>query len=613
MAFCPVCKTETNKKHADTPYWVCGNCNCWYQDPLPTKTYEADHEKTEDGGFAGHLLSDHDRAVNKHLAETIFTQFMGSRPGKAADLGAKYPILSSYLKELGCQVVATDNIEIVPEYSQELGVPMIMSDFELDPESKLLEFAGVEKFDLVTMIHVWEHMENPLETLKKLRRIVADDGIVFLRLPSNDVTGIERDLTLGHYSIHPFVHSLTSIQEMLVQTENLFTIEWTRGMDGCGQRDVVLRPITKKPTIYVGIITKNEERDLPKALESLKGVVDGVVVIDTGSTDGTRKAALQVGLPNLTYRTFTGASEQDATGDWKLWDFSKARNEFVKAIDCNPLADYLLWFDSDDLLLTPASLRRAVYLDEYTVFGTTIESGDRWVHHRLWKTRRGINFEGAIHEYPTIGGHSEATLGDVVIHHDAAPGIGEDSNARNLRILLKDHATNPASSRTLFYLANTYKDNSSWAEAIKFYGERIAIGPHYWDEWVFAYLYKARCERAYGQLPAAEATLLEGLSKAPNWSELWMELSYMYLSSNRFSEATAMALMAASQTQAPTALWREMSKYTDQPLRVLSFCAEYTGDLPKALDWAMKAKEAIGVYDQEWLARIDYLESRRAL
>ena len=43
------------------------------------------------------------------------------------------------------------------------------------------------------------------------------------------------------------------------------------------------------------MIVKNEEIALPKCLSSVKGVVNEMVVLDTGSTDRTVEIALQFG------------------------------------------------------------------------------------------------------------------------------------------------------------------------------------------------------------------------------------------------------------------------------------------------------------------------------
>jgi glycosyltransferase involved in cell wall biosynthesis len=105
----------------------------------------------------------------------------------------------------------------------------------------------------------------------------------------------------------------------------------------------------KKPIVFAGLITKNEERDLPRCLRSIDLAVDGVVIVDTGSIDRTLEIAKSTILKPVYTRVYTGASKRDENGDWKLWDFSKARNVFVREIE-RLTADCVLWMDADDEL-----------------------------------------------------------------------------------------------------------------------------------------------------------------------------------------------------------------------------------------------------------------------
>ncbi len=614
MATCPVCNVFSNKKINNTPYWDCGYCGCYWQEPLPPKVYEADHEKDEHGGFKGHLMSDLEKDCNRWVAGLVFYSPVGlnSTPGKVLDIGAKYPYLSYCLKELGCEAYAMDNIEIVPEYSKELNIPMLMADFEAITDEQIQEWTKSEKFQAITMVHCFEHMEHPIEALRKIRRLLADDGCLFLRLPQHDISGYERDLTPGHFTIHPFFHSLSSILELLVQTKDLFTVAWESPMEGSGQRDILLKPIVKKPVVWAGMIVKNEERDLPICLNSIKGVVDGIVIIDTGSTDNTASEAAKTWFSTnkpMIYETYTDASKQDDSGDWKLFDFGKARNQFVERIEAMPEVDYLIWFDADDTLMTANNLRKAFYLSNWDVFGVQIESGGlMWTHHRAWKTKKGVHFAGKIHEYPVIGDNNTFILEDTIIHHDAAPGIGETSNERNLRILLQELEENPNDLRTLFYLANTHKDASRFKESLPYYAARIKeVG--YWDEQMFAYLYKARCERAAELLDEAKKTLLEACSKAPDWAEFWAELMYMEYDTQNYEKSIGYGLIAANCKNIPTQLWREPNKYGDQPRRMISFAYTALGRADEALYWAIEAKKHIGSEDVSWDERIKYLQA----
>ncbi|HLO66829.1 MAG TPA: methyltransferase domain-containing protein [Holophaga sp.] len=243
MIFCPVCTNPVFSQVDATPYWVCPACDAWFQDPMPPKTYEADHELDIDGRSTGHLMTEGDKAVNRALAEALFRDGMGGRPGRTLDIGSKYPYLSRCLKDLGCEAYGMDNLEVVPGYAEELGVPMLLGDFESLPAAGIAALAGGGAFRLVTLVHVFEHLYDPRAALRKLRALVADDGNLFLRLPDHGVAGFERDLTPGHFTIHPFFHALPSLLEAILREPGLFDLAWTSPLEGAGQRDLLLRPV----------------------------------------------------------------------------------------------------------------------------------------------------------------------------------------------------------------------------------------------------------------------------------------------------------------------------------------------------------------------------------
>lgn len=85
-------------------------------------------------------------------------------------------------------------------------------------------------------------------------------------------------------------------------------------------------------TISVCMIVKNEEEVLERCLNSLQGIADEIVIVDTGSTDRTKEIAA-----NYTSRIYDFA--------W-IHDFSAARNfAFSKATK-----DYIYSADADEVL-----------------------------------------------------------------------------------------------------------------------------------------------------------------------------------------------------------------------------------------------------------------------
>ncbi len=148
-----------------------------------------------------------------------------------------------------------------------------------------------------------------------------------------------------------------------------------------------------KLTLGAALIVKDEEENLPDCLESLKGVVDEIVVYDTGSTDRTVEIA----------RSY-GARVQ--LGHWD-GDFSRARNEALAM----SRTTWVLSIDADERVVAP---RRGVLrtlltnaydcdvlivrIDNRTAEG--VAGGHEHPAPRLMR-RRTTRWAHALHEMPT--------------------------------------------------------------------------------------------------------------------------------------------------------------------------------------------------------------------
>jgi len=85
-------------------------------------------------------------------------------------------------------------------------------------------------------------------------------------------------------------------------------------------------------SISLCMITKNEEKFIGQAINSVKSIVDEVIVVDTGSTDKTREIVIRLGA-KVFYKDWTN-------------DFSDARNFSIS----KATKDWILVLDADEII-----------------------------------------------------------------------------------------------------------------------------------------------------------------------------------------------------------------------------------------------------------------------
>ena len=252
-------------------------------------------------------------------------------------------------------------------------------------------------------------------------------------------------------------------------------------------------------TISLCMIVKNEQQVLARCLDSVRGAVDEIVIVDTGSTDSTREIALRY---------------TDRVYDF-LWidDFSAARNfSFDQAT-----MDYCMWLDADDVLTAEdrdglIALKSSLLPETDVVmmkYNTAFDSAGRptFSYYRERILRRGkFRWEGAVHEVIAPSGvilHSPLAVTHQKLHA-AEPG-------RNLRIFEKllagGRVLTPREqfyyARELYY-AGRYQEAAAAFEALGSYKDSAARAANLQSA---LERYAAELERVQEQTEALEAAL----------------------------------------------------------------------------------------------------------
>lgn len=149
----------------------------------------------------------------------------------------------------------------------------------------------------------------------------------------------------------------------------------------------------RSPTLGVIMIVRNEAQNLPALFQSIAEIADELVVVDTGSTDGTVALCERWGA-RVVQQAWTN-------------DFSHARNRAI----AEATADFLLWLDADDrvpehtqqilrsvrdeLLPQRPNHAYAMEVQNLNAAGAVI---DTFVQTRIFPRRDGVRFRNAIHE-----------------------------------------------------------------------------------------------------------------------------------------------------------------------------------------------------------------------
>jgi len=277
-----------------------------------------------------------------------------------------------------------------------------------------------------------------------------------------------------------------------------------------------------KETISLCLIVKNEANHLADCLRPIAGLVDEVVVVDTGSTDGTPKIAATWGAKVVHY-------------DWQD-SFADARNQSLQ----HATSKWIFWLDADDrvdaqnlarlrkLLGSLPSSNLAYMMKQRSILASGVASSVVIDHVRLFRKQPSVCWSYRVHEQilPALEyAKAEIVRTDIIIdhlgYHD--PRLQQRKADRNLRLLLIEMKERPSDVFVLFNLACAYHAKSKYDQAIvalqrclELAGPDISFLPK-------VYVQMAQCQRALGRMEQGMHYCLAGKQRFPTSAELWFE------------------------------------------------------------------------------------------
>lgn len=225
-------------------------------------------------------------------------------------------------------------------------------------------------------------------------------------------------------------------------------------------------------SICLAMLVKNEEKNVARAVCSVLGLIDKWCIVDTGSTDKTREVV--------------DKCLGDVRGSWheRPWErFDINRTELLK-LAAKEKTDYILMMDADEEFIEVGELP-TLTLDAYDLRYT---GNTDYAQPRIIKADLDWSFEGVAHSYLKCKRNITRKVLDSpkVMHHGNARH-GKEKFKRDRKLLEKAHLENPADARTVFYLAQTYRDLGMANAAISFYRQRAEMGGWAEEAWFARY------------------------------------------------------------------------------------------------------------------------------
>lgn len=213
------------------------------------------------------------------------------------------------------------------------------------------------------------------------------------------------------------------------------------------------------------MLCRDDAERLPRVLDSVAGLVEEIVVVDSGSTDGSQDLAREYGATVYEHEMVDEASQRSF-----LLDKARGRGDWLLTLD----SDEELERSAEPLELDPAVpvYRLRVRQGEVTYRMPKLLRADR-----AWQVH-GRTHAALTYDYST--GRNLETLA-VIHHHDRPDQAWKYPEVQS--ILEETLRDDPSNTRAIFYLAQTFRDQGNLDRAVPLYKLRATMGGHEEEAW----------------------------------------------------------------------------------------------------------------------------------
>ena len=234
--------------------------------------------------------------------------------------------------------------------------------------------------------------------------------------------------------------------------------------------------------IALCMIVKNESKRIEACLNSVKPLIDHVIIVDTGSTDDT-KEIIQKWLDE---NCVPGLVVDEP---WVNFAVNRTRAlELCRGIEA---MDYALMIDADEVLVYYPGFNAKKLKEEMThdIYDIEIKYGGlSYFRPHIYSNKIKIEYRGVLHEFAAYTGSNRGVIRDFYNFSTYTDNRGQGVQKFQKDAVLLERAlateTDPFMiSRYTFYLAQSYRDCGQRHKAIHYYEQRATQG--FWEQEIF--------------------------------------------------------------------------------------------------------------------------------
>jgi hypothetical protein len=351
-------------------------------------------------------------------------------------------------------------------------------------------------------------------------------------------------------------------------------------------------------------IVKDEAGVIERCLDSVRALIDYVLIVDTGSSDGTQRVIAR-------WMERNGVPGQVLERPWR--NFSHNRNDALEALRQVAEVDYALTIDADEYLVYEPGFDAAAFkraLPQFDGHMVTTRHGDyRYRRMQVFSNRLPFFYKDVLHAYLVAPNGARIGAAKGFYDHYTQDGARAKNPRKfldNAEILERELATATDATdiaRYTFYLAQSYRDAGVPDKARDAFIKRAGMG--FWQEEVcLSWLFAGHAMERLGQLPElALSVYLKAYEAGPHRAETLYAAARTCRAMKSYQHGYLLA-KAGIELSEPDTLFVDSSVYGWRMLDEFQLCAYWSGHI----DDAVEASERLlseGKFPEAERARIE--------